>query len=361
MPRVTVITGYHNRASVVDRTLSSILDQTHADLELVVFDDASTDGTLAAIERFAAERNDDRLTIRPHSTNQGFVAGLIRAIGATDSEFIAIQGSGDVSLNTRIERQLALLDARPEVGAVGSWYYNIIEEEGIRRLRKPDADAADLASLLRSNVFSHGEVMMRRADYEAAGGYRAAFRNSQDVDLWLRLIRVAEFATVHEVLYERYVQFDGVSYHPRKQAQQARYSIAARLLATMRDDDVEYWLRRIEREGPTALVPDNHPVLQRRFLQASIRSAVWGASEDAIDIANSGLRPEAKRRAVVAALRAYASPVAFPIRKLAQGALGVSGNRASGRGSAVAMSDSSRALPPSGTRAVRATDESTGG
>jgi glycosyltransferase involved in cell wall biosynthesis len=323
MPRVSVITGYYNRSDVVDRTLSSVLSQTYSDLELVVFDDASSDGTAASIQRFADKAQDSRLTVRNHEANLGFVRGLAEAIADTDSEFIAIQGSGDVSHASRLERQVELLDARPEVGAVGCWYYNIVEHEGIRRLRKPDADAADLSSLMERNVFSHGEVMIRRSAYDAAGGYRLAFSNSQDVDLWLRLVQVAQLATVKEPLYERYVQFDGVSYHPRKLAKQARYSIAARQLVSMSMGEADYWLQRIEAEGPGALVPDDHPILQRRYMHSAIRSAIWGATDDAVEIASS-IQSAAKRRLVVAAVRAAATPIAKPMLALARKALGVS-------------------------------------
>lgn len=324
MPRVSVICGYYNRSELVDRTLQSILSQTERDLELVVFDDASTDRTLARIEQFADRVRDGRLKIRVHEVNRGFVRGLSEAIESTDSEYIAIQGSGDVSLPMRLERQLGVLREQPKVGVVGCWYYNVIERDSVRRLRKPDAGSASLSSLLKANVFSHGEVTMRRSTYEAAGGYRTAFRNSQDIDLWLRMIRLSTFDTVPEVLYERYVQFDGVSYRPESMSMQTRYSIAARKLATMGESESSAWLARLEEFGPSVMVTDADSALQRTHLRAAIRSAVWGATDEALSIIEAGLHPLAKRRLVATAVKAYASPVASPLRRVTRKMLGVS-------------------------------------
>jgi glycosyltransferase involved in cell wall biosynthesis len=324
VPRVTVVTGYYNRRDVVDRTLQSVLNQTYKDFEFVAFDDCSPDGTLEALRAFAAVASDPRLRVQPHETNIGFVSGLKRVIDQTDSEYIAIQGSGDYSFPRRLEQQLRLLDSRPDVGAVGSWYENYIEDNGIRRLRQPNADDATFESLLRgSNVFSHGEVMIRRSTYEATGGYRTEFTNSQDIDLWLRIAQVSRLATVPELLYTRHVQFDGVSYSPKKFPTQMKYSLAARELATMESPTSAYWLSRIGDEGPGCLIGDSHPVLQRLYFRAAVRSAVWGATQDAISIAGN-LRSRVTRQMVTTAIRGYASRPASPVRSLIQKRLGVS-------------------------------------
>jgi glycosyltransferase involved in cell wall biosynthesis len=323
MSRIDVITGYYNRASVVNRTLDSLRNQSFQDFRLVVFDDASTDGTGAALMAYTEAAEDERIDARIHETNVGFVRGLATAIESVDSEYIAIQGSGDVSRPDRLERQAALLDARPEVGVVGCWYVNVVEREGVRRLRTPDASQASFATLQRQNFFSHGEVMIRRSAYESVGGYRTAFRNSQDLDLWLRLSLVSKFATVPEVLYERYVQFDGVSYDPRKLLRQAAYSIAARRISSMDDESARKWLIQIEAEGPECLVPRTDPEVQAKYVKAALRSAVWGATEDGVEIARAGINNRLLRATLASALRTYGSPAGAPIRPVVRRALGV--------------------------------------
>lgn len=92
---------------------------------------------------------------------------MIDAISRTQSKYIAVHGSGDVSLQTRLEKQAALLEARPEIGLVGCYYTNIVEEHYLRRPRRPQAEGMTLERLLKGNVFSHGEVMYRRDVYES--------------------------------------------------------------------------------------------------------------------------------------------------------------------------------------------------
>ncbi|WP_062466016.1 glycosyltransferase [Demequina maris] len=323
MPKVSVVTGYYNRADVLERTIRSILAQTFEDFELLVFDDASTDDTAARLEQLEEELADPRFRYLVHAQNKGFVAGLRDAIAQTTGEYIAIQGSGDVSLPTRLEAQARLLDERPEVGAVGGWYYNVVESTGVGRLRQLDADDATFEDLLRTNYYSHGEVMIRRSVHDQVGGYRVAFRNGQDLDLWLRISKVARLATVPEVVYHRYVQFDGVSYAPNKLAVQARYILLARRIAVSDDIEAQRLLTRLREDGPLDLVPRETPELQKMVASAALRSVIWGASDDARAIARTQLDPSPRRAVVVTAAWLLGTPLGAPVRAAVRRALDV--------------------------------------
>ena len=275
MPTVTVITGYYNRAPVLARTLDSIVNQSFQDFEFIVVDDASTDDTWARLQELAARYQDPRLVIKRNETNKGFTRTMIDAIAESTGTYIAVQGSGDLSAPTRLAKQVAVLKARPEVTAVGCYYTNIVENTGVRRPRYPNADAVDFAALLRWNVFSHGEVMIRRTSYNTAGGYRPAFVYALDYDLFLRLIKIGPFATVHEQLYERYVTFDGVSYVPKKFQRQARLSILARQLATLSEAEQAAILADFTDERLDTLVPLTSPTFQTYVTRAAVRALFW--------------------------------------------------------------------------------------
>lgn len=322
-PKVSVITGYYNRSDAVEATIRSILDQTFRDLELIAFDDCSNDGTGECLLRLQAELGDSRFRVIIHETNRGFTQGMIDAIAASQADYICIQGSGDVSLPERIARQVQLLDSRPEVGAVGCWYTNIVSTTGARRERRPNADDVALEDLLEENVFSHGEVMMRRETYLRAGGYRVAFKYSQDIDLWLRIVRLARLATVPEFLYERYVRFDGVSYEPRKFSLQARYSILARRFAVMPPADAQDALQRLAAHGPSTMIPDNDPDLQKRYIKGALRSAIFDASTNAEEVVRSNVTGAALRFGLVAFIRLLRSPLMSPARTLTARMLGI--------------------------------------
>lgn len=324
MPRISVITGYYNRKYVLHRTIDSIIGQQHADFELIVFDDASIDGTAAELRSIAGDQKDPRLKLRLHDTNIGFTQGMINAIDDSDSEYIAVQGSGDISLPGRLAKQAALLDQRQDVGVVGCWYNNVSEETGVRRSRTPVADDVNFEALRRNNIFSHGEVMFRRSAYNRVGGYRAAFRYCQDYDLWLRMIRVCRFASVREHLYDRYVRFDGVSYNPDSFALQARYSILCQRFATLPDPEQKEELTRLADEGPLPLINQCENKLQMRFLKASLRAIIWGRSDQGKAIARSNICSLPMRLFVETAASVLGSPFGRPALIILRRILGVS-------------------------------------
>jgi glycosyltransferase involved in cell wall biosynthesis len=323
MPRVSVVTGFYNRANVLERTIESVLGQEYEDFELIVFDDASDDGTAARLSELSRRYGDERLRVIVHEQNRGFVRGLVDAIEMSRGEYIAIQGSGDVSLPNRLGSQVALLDERPTVGAVGGWYYNVQEGLGTRRLRQPDADSTTYEDLLDSNVFSHGEVMIRRSVYEAVGGYRTEFKFAQDIDLWLRVRRVASLATVPAPIYSRYVQFDGVSYVPKKIVEQTCYSIAARRLSQMSESEETAALAQMGEFGPTRVVGVDDPIVQQKVARAVVRLAVFGSTDAAQVLAQSSVTDPRKKRLLERFVRVYGSRAFTPFTPLVRRSLGM--------------------------------------
>lgn len=323
LPKISVITGFYNRSFLLERTIESILKQTWEDFELIVFDDASTDGGAERLLELARIYDDPRIRPILHRENQGFVLGLRQAIDVSRGEYIAIQGSGDASLPKRLEFQAKLLDVRPEVGAVGGWYYNVDESSGSRRIRTQDAGRSSFGSLLHKNVFSHGEVMIRRSTYELVGGYRAEFANSQDYDLWLRISKVAELATVPEPIYLRYAQLDGVSYSPRKVVLQSCYTVAARRMAMMPSNDEARVLMALGDGGPTAVVPFEDRAVQREIRRAVTRLVFFGSRDDATKLARESVRNPLIRVLLLSLVRVYSAKLFVPFSKLLDLALGI--------------------------------------
>jgi hypothetical protein len=170
-----------------------------------------------------------------NAANTG-LAGTLRAVcSEITTPYIAIHGSGDLSLRGRFRAQADVLDAEPEVVAVGcelrsTSLINGLVQEDVRapawgtatRLVRP----TDV--LLARPAYSHGEAMFRRSAYEAAGGYRAVFKFAQDRDLWLRLSLLGDFALVPEVLYDRRILPGGVAGSYDKRSQQIVFTQLAR-------------------------------------------------------------------------------------------------------------------------------------
>ncbi len=109
-PLVSVIVPTHDHERFVGETLDSVFAQTYANLQVVVSDDASTDGTVALVR----ERYGDRVDLVTSEVNTGISGNFNRALGAVRGELVAWLDGDDLMRPHRIERQVAALLARPE-------------------------------------------------------------------------------------------------------------------------------------------------------------------------------------------------------------------------------------------------------
>jgi hypothetical protein len=297
MPQVSLVCGFYNRPSLVRRTLVGLAEQSYNDVEFNIFDDGSSDNTASVIENELMRIGDTRFKFTRFERNGGLTKGLIASIKATDSEYVAIHDAGDFSLPARISKQASALDAQTDRVVVGSHYVNYIEDTGISRLRTPSSDDATLATLLIDPTFTHGEVMFRRAAYEAAGGYRSQFRYSQDNDLWLRMIEQGRFYTVPEVLYIRCVLLGGISYSSASLGKQSAFYILGKMIAS--GEISATVLARID-EGADIfeIVSRSSPAVQKVIVRAAARAIAFGASGSArstLPLLQPGVRKSAIR------------------------------------------------------------------
>lgn len=211
-PKVLIACAWYNRAEYIRDTLDSLLSQTFDDYIITVVNDGSKD---PRVKEILDSYNDPKLTVI-HQENTGLVGALRRAIESADSEYIAIQGAGDVSFPERIAAQVQLLDTDSSIGVVGCKYKNIVfggPNDGYESTPKMPKERATLESLLKiGNPFSHGDVMYRRELYQKVGGYREYFKFAQDRDLWIRMAAYCDMQVVDKLLYERRSFYsDGVS------------------------------------------------------------------------------------------------------------------------------------------------------
>lgn len=198
-PAVSVLMAVHNGVHWVGAATASVLGQTLSDLELIVVDDGSTDGTADLLCTFGEPRL--RVERQPRA---GLTRSLNRALFLARAALVARLDADDVSLPERLNRQYAFLAAHPEVGLLGTAALEVDEagrEAGV--VRPPEDDRAIRRALIRHNPFVHSSVMMRRALVEQVGGYDISFTVAQDYDLWLRLSGITRMANLGEPLVIR--------------------------------------------------------------------------------------------------------------------------------------------------------------
>ena len=273
-PSVSIVTIFHNRATSVGESIGSLLAQEHADIEIIAVDDGSTDDTLAQLRAIV----DPRLTVVAQ-TNIGFTRAINAAIARTHGQYIAIHGAGDISLPTRIARQAAILDARPDVGVVGCHVRNDAKLGPGSYVVRPQEGLPFFQTLLDRNLFTHGEVMFRRDLFDRVGGYREVFSFAQDRDLWLRMSQHMDYAIVPEILYLRRRFPDGVSSDPNKLLLQAYASDFAVQLAAAKDRNMgsKGVPDLLDRHGPlSAFLRKRSPRLARTIAWTGARRMVMG-------------------------------------------------------------------------------------
>ena len=197
-PKVSVVLPTYNRAHFLLEAVQSVLVQTAGDLELIVVDDGSTDGTAHVLR----EINDPRLRYL-HQENRGVAAAANAGIRLSRGAYIARIDSDDLWLPELIETEMAVLDARPEVGVVSA-KGEAMDRDGNRLPyswgRAPRFPDEALHSLLHGDFVCNVTMIARRACIERAGLYDESLRVCEDWDLWLRVARHYQFAFVDRVL-----------------------------------------------------------------------------------------------------------------------------------------------------------------
>ncbi|MDH4742991.1 glycosyltransferase [Sphingomonas sp. CBMAI 2297] len=115
-PRVSIVIVCYNQLEFFDEAIQGCLAQaeTFSDLEIVIADDGSTDGTTDAARQWA-ERHPDIIRLALSDTNGGIAANMTAGLKAARGEFVAWLGGDDVMLPGKIVRQVEMLDRQPEV------------------------------------------------------------------------------------------------------------------------------------------------------------------------------------------------------------------------------------------------------
>jgi glycosyltransferase involved in cell wall biosynthesis len=198
--RLSVLLPVRNHARYLGAAIESILGQSFRDFELLVLDDASTDGSRELLQGLS----DSRLRVLRNEEHLGLAATLNRGLLETDATWVARQDADDLSEPDRLRRQLAFLEEHPHVSLLGTEGRLLDErDQTIGRLRTSTDHGTLLFGLLFDNCFVHTSVVFRRDHVLELGGYDVTLKRAQDYDLWIRLARGRTVANLSERLVGR--------------------------------------------------------------------------------------------------------------------------------------------------------------
>ncbi|MGC2700892.1 MAG: glycosyltransferase [Candidatus Acidiferrales bacterium] len=245
-PKISVVMSVYNGEVFLAEAVESVLAQSFADFEFIIIDDGSTDRAPEILSGYA--RRDARVRVFPQQ-NKGRPESLNRGIEISTAPLIARMDADDISMPRRVEQQVKLMEARPEVALLGG-PVEFIGHDGARigGFRPPETDAEIRIKMLHTNVFYHPTVMMRREHVLAAGGYRKALLDADDYDLFLRMAERGEMAALAEPVLAYRV-------HPNQASVanlmvQTRCLVAARKAASLRDRGLPDPLCGVEEISP---------------------------------------------------------------------------------------------------------------
>ncbi len=230
MPRVSIVVPTHNRLPQLKRAVASALSQTHGDRELIVVDDASSDGTADWLADQPALR-----AVRAAGAG-GAGAARNRGIEQATGDFVAFLDDDDTWHTTYLERQVATLSSHPRAALSFAGHIEVAADGSTRQ---PDTVALMPYScpvvrmLAEGFIHTMSVVMCRRRVFDSVGTFDEALAIVQDYDWYARLLVAGEtIVPLSEVLVKRAVPGGLVTRHHAWVSEERR--VVEKVLASAR-------------------------------------------------------------------------------------------------------------------------------
>lgn len=189
-PTVSVVIPCYNYGHFLPDCLGSVLSQNDVDLEVVIIDDASPDGSGAVARELAA--GDPRVRVIEHEKNAGMIATIHDGLSVVGGEFVVVLSADDMVTPGSFGRSVALLQALPEVSMVYGFAPSFVDTPPPPRLGLRSWSIFQGAQWIKHvceggvNPVATPEVMMRTETVRQLGGYDKRVPHACDYLMWLR-------------------------------------------------------------------------------------------------------------------------------------------------------------------------------
>jgi len=245
--KVSMIMPVYNGADFLDASISSILSQTYENFELIMLDDASVDISWEICRRY--DRKDHRIRLLRNKTNQGLVYTLNTLLDAANGELIARQDDDDLSAPDRLEKMVSFMDTNADIGLLGTAFHQIdMDGNLLTTTYQPETDTEIRWKILFANPFAHTSVMVRRKLFlKHQLHYSNDLPNSEDYELWIRMLRYTRAANLPEPLVSWRRNVRGISQtHVKEQSRNwkifASKQINSLIPNLVREEEAESYL-----------------------------------------------------------------------------------------------------------------------
>jgi glycosyltransferase involved in cell wall biosynthesis len=205
-PLVSVVLASYNHVKFIKKAVASVLDQTYKNLELIVLDDGSTDGTPDIVE----EIHDSRLKLIKLSPNRRFHPRNL-GVKMAKGKYIAFQNSDDVWMPAKLKLQIDWMEKNRQTSICFTKLKVINEKNKEIKRSWAHTNLADgnknndawLRLLFYSGInFGIASAVVRRDMINKIGGFCENMVQLADYDLWVRLLGLGQIYIVNETLTE---------------------------------------------------------------------------------------------------------------------------------------------------------------
>lgn len=200
-PSVTVVIPCYNYGHYLPLAVGSVLDQADVDVDIIIVDDASPDGSGTVVKALAG--GDDRIHAVIHERNRGHVATYNEGLEQATGDYVILLSADDALAPGALGRATALLEAVPALSLVYGHPLTFIDDPPPARLKVrswtvwPGAEWIELLCRKGGNPINCPEVVMRTSVQHAIGGYDAGLPHSGDLEMWMRAAAVGDVGRVN--------------------------------------------------------------------------------------------------------------------------------------------------------------------
>lgn len=173
-PKVSIVTTVLNAVDTIEQTILSVLNQTYKNIEYIVMDGGSTDGTLDIIEKYR-----DRIAVIVSEPDKGIADGFNKGIARATGQWIGMINADDWYMQDAVELVMINTYANDDVCCANLL---LIGDNGFKRIKK-----SKIGWLNYGMYIMHPTCFVRNGVYKAVGGYDPAYKIAMDYDMFLRI------------------------------------------------------------------------------------------------------------------------------------------------------------------------------
>ena len=200
-PRVSVVVPCYNYGHFLPDAVSSVLDQSDVDVDVLVVDDASPDGSVEVARGLAAR--DSRVQVLAHEVNRGHIATYNEGLARVEGDYVVLLSADDLLTPGSLGRATALMERHPDVTFTYGWAQSFVDRPPTARTRVSGWTVWPgdrwVGHLCRTghNVVTNPEVVMRRDVMTELRGYDPDLPHAADFELWMRAAALGDVGRVN--------------------------------------------------------------------------------------------------------------------------------------------------------------------